>query len=85
MYLAVMLLALLCLITGLVLRFVSYSQRKAGVSLVSMWNPRTWIPWNMHEWYTPKGLKLHHLSYLLIVIGVALYLMAEGAPSFFPH
>lgn len=80
MYTILLILGLLCLITGLGLGVAARRHRTPAAPPMPSWNPKHWLPWKMHEWMTPKGLKLHYLSIVLIMIGMVLYLMAEGAP-----
>ena len=83
MYVIVMFVGLVSLVSGLVLHFVSRRYRKPDAPTVSSWNPRSWGPWRIHEWYTAKGVRLHYISLLLILIGAVLYIMAEGVKPLF--
>lgn len=79
MYGILMFAGLVCLLTGLVLRFMVRKHRTESSPPIPSFNPVHWFqPWKMHEWLTPKGLKLHYISLGFLMLGLVLYMMAEG-------
>ena len=70
----------LSLVGGFVLGILSRKERLQSGTLLSMMNPKMWLPWKAHEGLTKKGLKLHFLSIELIIIGGVLYLVSQGIP-----
>jgi len=69
----------LLLLCGLVIGLLCNKYRVPGAPTIPSFNPVHWFqPWNIKEWLTPKGLKLFMTSYVCIMAGLALYLIAFG-------
>jgi len=79
MKLALLLISIISLLSGLVLRFIAKQNRTEMGKSIHWYQVQYWfMPWKAVDILTPKGMKLSVTSVALLVIGVVLYGIALG-------
>ena len=72
------------MVSGLVIGLLSNKHRNPGAPTIPSFNPAHWVqPWKIPEWFTPTGMKYFYSGNVCLMVGIALYILAEGLPSIF--
>jgi hypothetical protein len=84
MKLAILLSGRVSLALGLILRIMSKQHRAEALKWVRWYHVHYWfMPWKATDLLTSKGLRLHHTSLALIMLGLACYFVVAGLHPLF--
>lgn len=76
MHLFLLIVAVIFMVSGLVLRFLSFREKTAEAPSFLSFNPRLWVTpiWKHRDWFTPSGHRKFVLGCALITSGALIYL-----------
>jgi hypothetical protein len=79
MYLFLLIAAVIFMVCGIVLRLVSFREKKAEAPSFWSFDPRLWITpiWKHRDWFTPSGYRKFVLGSSLITSGALIYLVTR--------
>jgi hypothetical protein len=77
MYLFVLIAAVIFMLSGMVLRLLSFREKEPKASSFLSLNPRLWFTpiWKRRDWFTPSGYRKYVLGCSLITSGALMYLV----------